>query len=106
MFYIRRAFPLWAVGYGSIALLYIAGETQRRDKLPRLPQLKPIQFPLLVGGVALLALWFVLFGARIIQNLQIVFADPLIILVGIVTVPVISYILIRWYTKGDRTAIV
>ncbi|MDA4112355.1 MAG: metal-dependent hydrolase [Thaumarchaeota archaeon] len=104
--YIRGNFILWLVGYGSIALLYMAGETQRRDKLPRVPQLKPIQFPLLVVGVALLALWFVLYRVAIYQNLQIIFADPLIIIVGTITVPVVTYILVKWYTRGGKTAIV
>src|SRR5579872_1360220 len=53
MTYFRGAFPLWIVGFGAIALLYAAGETQRRDKQPKLPELKPIQFPMLIAGVAL-----------------------------------------------------
>ena len=36
--------PVWAVGYAAVAVLFAAGETQRRDKLPKLPQLKPFQF--------------------------------------------------------------
>ena len=48
MTYFKESFLIWLVGFGSVALLYAAGETQRRDKSPRLPQLKPIQFPLLL----------------------------------------------------------
>src|SRR5207249_10488277 len=36
-------------------------EIQRRDKLPKLPQLKAFQVPLFVIGIGLLVVWFVLF---------------------------------------------
>ena len=94
------------MGFGAIALLYAAGETQRRDKQPKLPKLKPIQFPLLIVGVALLAFWFVLFGSKILQNLEIVFADPVLIIAGTVSVPIVAYLLVKWYTRDNKTAIV
>jgi hypothetical protein len=106
MTYFKGSYPIWLVGFGSVALLYAAGETQRRDKSPRLPQLKPIQFPLLLIGVALFAFWFVLYRGEIISNLKVIFAEPLIILVGTVTVPVVAYVLVKWYTRGNNKAIV
>ncbi|HEV2120358.1 MAG TPA: metal-dependent hydrolase [Candidatus Bathyarchaeia archaeon] len=98
--------PVWAVGYSAIAMLFAAGETQRRDKLPKLPQLKPFQVPLFVVGIALLAGWFVLFRLEILANLQNILADPIPLLEGVVAIPVISYILVRYYTRGGRKAIV
>ena len=106
MAYFKGAFPLWVVGFGAIALLYAAGETQRRDKQPKLPELKPAQFPMLIAGVALLVFWFVLYGSKIFQNLQIVFADPPLIITGTITVPVVAFVLIKWYTRGKKIAIV
>lgn len=55
--YVKSSGALWPVGYAAVAALFIAGETQRRDKLPRLPQLKPIQVPLFALGIALLLVW-------------------------------------------------
>lgn len=104
--YVKGTLPIWIVGYGATALLYFAGETQRRDKMPKVPQLKPIQLPLLVAGVALLTLWFVLFRTTIIQNIETTFADPLPILAGVIAIPLVAYILIRWYTRSGKNAIV
>jgi len=37
--------PVWAIGYAAIEVSFAAGETQRRNKPPKLPQLKPFQVP-------------------------------------------------------------
>ena len=52
-----------------VAVLFAAGETQRRDKLPKLPQLKAFQVPSFVIGIGLLAVWFVLFRFEMLANL-------------------------------------
>ena len=89
-----------------VAVLFAAGETQRRDKLPKLPQLKAFQVPSFVIGIGLLVVWFVLFRFEMLSNLENILADSIPLLAGIVAIPVISFILVRYYTRGGRKAIV
>ena len=98
--------PIWAIGYAAVAFLFAAGETQRRDKLPKLPQLKPFQVPLFVLGIALLVVWGLLFRSEIISNLENILADPIPIVAGVIAIPIISRILVKYYTRGGRKAIV
>ena len=98
--------PIWVIGYAAVAVLFAAGETQRRDKLPRLPQLKRAQVPLFVIGVALLVVWFLLFRFEILANLENILADPIPLVAGIVAIPLVSLILVKYYTRGGRKAIV
>jgi hypothetical protein len=98
--------PIWAIGYAAVAFLFAAGETQRRDKLPKLPQLKPFQVPLFVIGIFLLAVWGVMFRFEILANLENILADPIPLIAGIVAIPFVSLILVRYYTRGGRQAIV
>ena len=89
-----------------MAALLAAGESQRRDKLPKLPQLKAAQVPSFVIGIALLAVWLVLFRFEIVPNLENILADSIPLVTGIVAVPIIALILVRYYTRGGRKAIV
>ena len=98
--------PIWIIGYAAVGFLFAAGETQRRDKLPKLPQLKPFQVPLFVLGIVLLVVWGVMFRSEILSNLENILADPIPILAGVVVIPVISLILVKYYTRGGRKAIV
>jgi LexA-binding, inner membrane-associated putative hydrolase len=98
--------PIWAIGYAAVAVLFAAGETQRRDKLPRLPQLKPAQVPLFLTGVALLVIWFTLFRFEIIANLENILADPVPVLAGVLIIPIVVFTLVKYYTRGGRKAIV
>src|SRR5919108_6123875 len=60
--------PVWYIGYLSIILLFAAGETQRRDKVPKLPWLKPLQVPIFILGLVLLVVWFLLYLPEITAN--------------------------------------
>ena len=104
--FIESQGALWYVGYAAVFILFAAGETQRRDKLPKIPQLKPIQIPLFVLGLILLALWGVLFRSEVLANLENIWADPIPVLAGVVAIPVVAFILVRYYTRGGRKAIV
>lgn len=104
--YIESQGAVWYVGYAAVFILFAAGETQRRDKLPKLPQLKPIQAPLFVLGIVLLIVWSILFGSQMLTNLENIVADPTPLLAGIVAVPLVAFILVRYYTRGGRRAIV
>ena len=59
-----------------------------------------------VIGIGLLAVWFVLFRFEILANLENILADPIPLLAGIVAIPVVSFIFVRYYTRGGRKAIV
>jgi len=104
--FIKSTGAIWPIGYVSLIVLFAAGETQRRDKIPKIPQLKPIQFPLLIFGVILLVLWGILFRSEIFSNLESIFADPFPLIAGVVVVPLVAIVLIRYYTRGGRNAIV
>lgn len=104
--YIRATGAIWPIGYASIVVLFAAGETQRRDKLPRLPQLKPVQVPMFVAGLTLFVLWFYLLYPEIVMNVQNIFADPVPLIVGLVVIPLVGTALITYYTRGGKRAIV
>lgn len=104
--FIKSSGPVWPIGYAAIFILFIAGETQRRDKLPRLPRLKPIQVPLFVLGLVLLIVWGVLYLPEIIANFEAIFADPIPVLSGVIVLPIVAAMIIRYYTRGGKRAIV
>jgi hypothetical protein len=104
--YLESSEPVWQIGYLSIILLFMAGETQRRDKVPKLPWLKPLQVPIFILGLILLTIWFLYYLPQIITNILNVFIDPIPILIGLIVVPLTGLIVIRYYTRGGRTAIV
>lgn len=104
--FIKTSGPVWPIGYAAIITLFIAGETQRRDKLPRLPQLKPVQVPLLIVGLVLLVIWGVLFLPEMTANFEAIFADPIPVITGIVILPIVAAMIIRYYTRGGKRAIV
>jgi LexA-binding, inner membrane-associated putative hydrolase len=104
--FISSSGAVWPVGYAWIVLLFAAGETQRRDKLPKLPQLKPMQVPLFVLGLALFVVWVFLFGSEIASNLESIFADPVPVIAGVVAVPLVSRAIVWFHTRGGKTAIV
>jgi len=104
--FIESQSALWYVGYAAVFILFAAGGTQRRDRLPKIPQLKPMQIPLFVLGLILLVLWGVLFRSEVLVNLENIWADPIPVIAGIVAIPVVAFILVRYYTRGGRKAIV
>jgi LexA-binding, inner membrane-associated putative hydrolase len=104
--FIESQGAIWYVGYAAVFILFAAGETQRRDKLPKLPQLKPIQAPLFALGLALLIVWGLLFGSQILANLENIVADPIPLIASVVAIPIVAFVLVRYYIRGGRKAIV
>lgn len=104
--FLESSEPVWHIGYLSIILLFAAGETQRRDKLPKLPWLKPLQVPIFILGLILLVVWFLLYLPQIAANILNLFEDPLPLIVGLIAVPLTGFIVIRFYTRGGRTTMV
>jgi LexA-binding, inner membrane-associated putative hydrolase len=100
---------LW-VGYLAVGVLYAAGETDRRDLPARLPQLKPLAWPMLGAGVALLALWGILYAPEILRNVQSIFSDPVLVVSTAAVVGLAVLLTVVWQVwndkKNDRPTIV
>lgn len=104
--YLLANWPVWVVGYLSVLLLFAAGETQRRDLPARLPELKPIQVPLFFVGLLLFGFWIILYAQSILQNLSGIFASPLPVIAGVILLPIVSFIIVSWYTRGGKSTVV
>jgi LexA-binding, inner membrane-associated putative hydrolase len=90
------------VGYIAVGVLYAAGETDRRDLPAKLPQLKPLAWPLLGGGVALLVLWMELFFAQILRNLGSIFSDPALLVSSAAAVVIAVLLTLAGQVWRDR----
>ncbi len=97
---------VWLLGYLSVVVLFAAGETQRRDVPAKLPQLKPIQLPLLIAGIILLVSWLVVYGSQILSNLMNIFAAPLPIVLGVILVPITAVLVLLWQIRKGKTTVV
>jgi len=95
------------VGFFAIAVLFFAGEMDRRDKAPRFSKVNIIKYPLFVLGLGLFGYWGFLFANQISENLLIIFSNPIAIIMGIILIPLVIVGMIRWKTsKSDTPAIV
>ena len=97
---------VWVFGYLSVVVLFAAGETQRRDVPAKLPQLKPIQLPLLIGGIILFGLWLIVYGTQIVTNLMNIFTAPLPIVLGVILVPITAVLVVLWQIRKGKTTVV
>lgn len=96
-----------AVGYAAVAILYAAGELDRRDEPLRIPRFNFVKYPIFAAGVALFGLWLVLCRNEISANLQAILSHPISILLGLLFIIVVSVTVVMWQTKlGKATAIV
>ena len=90
------------VGYLAVVVLYLAGETDRRDVPAKFPQLRPIRWPLLIVGVGLTVSWLGLYGTKIIQNFDVIFADPASVASGTFAVAFVVIAFVFWRTRRDK----
>lgn len=90
------------VGYLGVVVLYVAGETNRRDVPARLPQLEPLRWPLLVAGIVMFVLWLGLYGTEILQNLRVVFLDPIYSVSGVIAVLLVISVYVFLQISSDR----
>jgi len=90
------------LAYFGVELIYLAGETDRRDLPARFPELKPLQWPIFALGVGLLVVWGIFYSGTILQNLEGLATSPLDELVeGFVTVIAILGF-ISWRISTDK----
>lgn len=91
------------VGFGAIAILFFAGEMDRRDKTPRFGKINVIKYPMFVIGLGLFGYWGFLFANKIGNNLVIIFSNPIAIIMGIILVPLVIIGMIKWKTGKNNT---
>jgi hypothetical protein len=96
----------WAAGYGFVALLYAAGETERRDANPKLPWLKPAQKPLLAAGVAAFILWLAVTSGQILGNVENILGDPEYAIASAVAVVATSALVVYWMSRDNKSTMV
>jgi hypothetical protein len=92
-----------AFGFVSVAILFLAGELDRRDKPLRVPRFNYIKKPIFVLGIISFVAWLVLYRAEIFANLQNIFANLLPILLGICVIILVSLAVIKWQTRTGKT---
>ncbi len=90
------------VGYLGVAVLYSAGEADRRDVPAKLPWLRPVRWPLLGLGAVLLVLWLWLYAMSIQQNLGALFSNPLLVASNVAVAILAAAAMILWEIRRDR----
>ena len=95
-----EAYGVWGLGLAAMALLFLAGELDRRGKTPRLVRLNFLKFPVLAVGLVVLGAWVLLNGTALESNLTSVLGRPLAIIVAPILLAVLGVALVYWKTKG------
>ena len=91
------------VGFGAIAVLFFAGEMDRRDKTPRFGKINVIKYPMFIIGLGLFGYWGFLFANKIGNNLTVIFSNPIAIIMGMILVPLVIVGMIKWKTGKSGT---
>jgi len=91
------------VGYAAIAIIFTAGELDRRDEPLKIPRFNFIKYPLFAVGLASFASWLVLYRNEIFANLEVIFSHPVSILLGVLLMVFVSLTVIKWQTKLGKT---
>jgi hypothetical protein len=92
-----------AFGFISIAILFAAGELDRMDKPLRAPRFNFIKYPLFVLGLISFGAWLFMYRAEILANLENIFSNSILILLGILLVILVSIAVIKWQTRAGKT---
>ena len=92
--YLSSNWPIWFLGFGSVAILYLAGEMDRRDTTPKLAKFKAVKVPVFAVGLLLLAAWIFDALPIINTNLSSLLGRPVPLLFGVAGVLVASYLAI------------
>jgi len=93
-------------GYVSVAVLFAAGELDRRDKPLRLERVNFVKYPIFVAGLALFFYWLYLYSPRMIGNLDSILANWVSVLLGVMVVIVVGLVVIKWQTRAGRITVV
>lgn len=93
------------IGYASIAVLFFAGEIDRRDRGPII-KFKFARYIILGLGLVLFGYWLVMFSGSILQNLDSIFVNPISIIIGMIILPLVVIGVVKWKTRNNRDAVV
>jgi hypothetical protein len=104
----------YVAGYLFFGFIYWAGELDRRDRakplkiLPfkMLQERNLLKKPLFIVGLGFFAAWLTLYRIEIWANLETVFSNWILILLGILGLTLVSLIIVKLKTRKDKTAIV
>ena len=99
---------LFIIGFASIALVFAAGELDRRDRAKpvRVPALAFLKVPLLVVGMALAGYGIFSDRLQILKNLQVIGNYWSVALVTLGVVCFVSLVLIKLQTRSGKIATV
>ena len=101
--YLADNYFTWTIGFSSIAVLFAAGELDRKDKTPRMPKkFNPIKFPIFALGIALFSYWLFLFSEEIISNLENIFSNFFPMLIATMLILLACLIFIKWQTRAGK----
>jgi hypothetical protein len=103
--YLGANWVVWLAGYGGIALLYTAGEMDRRDKTTRLQAFKRVKTPVLGGGAFMLVVWGVLLWPSIWSNLSGMAVNYEVVGVGAAAVLLALLLTYFWQTKKTPSTV-
>ena len=98
-----NTYLMCAFGFVSIAVLFLAGELDRLDRPLRLPRFNYIKKPIFVLGIILFGAWLFLNRACILANLENIFANSLLVILGVCVVILVSLAVIKWQTRNGKT---
>jgi len=98
--YVSSNYAFVLAGVGSLAVLFLAGEMDRRDRSG--PKSKYAKFPVFAVGLGLFAYWIYLFRGEILTNILALFSNTIPMVAGIIAIPTIALALIRLQTRKGK----
>lgn len=98
----------YVVGYAGIAVVFVAGELDRRDRSQplRIAHYNFIKYPVFAAGAVLFFVSIILYWTEILANLEATASDWISISLGILLVALLGFAVVKWQTKQGKTAVV
>jgi hypothetical protein len=96
----------YIIGYISVAILFTAGELDRKDKPLRLGRANFVKYPIFGAGIILLCYWLALFWPQLVANFESILTNWISVFLGVIVVVVVSLAVIKWQTRDSKIAIV
>jgi hypothetical protein len=90
-------------GFISVAILFLAGELDRRDQPLRVPGFNYVKYPIFVLGIISFSVWLFLYRAEILENLETIYSNLIPVLLGAGIVILVSLAVIKWQTRAGKT---
>jgi hypothetical protein len=96
------------IQYGWVALTFLAGELDRKDRTdaPRLGKFNFIKYPLLALGLLGLGGWLYTILDQVDSNLAVIVSNPIQLILSCVVTPIVGAAVILWQTRKGKTTMV